>query len=170
MIRGLGCDVCAVERMQKILENPRFLERWFTAEERAYIGARKNAAETAKKYGLPIICSMSFEKSGRTMMGNRVEDVVETLAPLGIDAIGLNCSLGPEQAVPIIRSFREFTDLPLFFKPNAGMPVAGQLTGNETPEQFADAAAPVLELIRYIGGCCGTNPDFIREIGKRMGR
>ena len=47
MIRGLGCDVCAVERMQKILENPRFLERWFTAEERAYIGARKNAAETA---------------------------------------------------------------------------------------------------------------------------
>ena len=128
------------------------------------------AAETAKKYGLPIICSMSFEKSGRTMMGNRVEDVVETLAPLGIDAIGLNCSLGPEQAVPIIRSFREFTDLPLFFKPNAGMPVAGQLTGNETPEQFADAAAPVLELVRYIGGCCGTNPDFIREIGKRMGR
>lgn len=47
MIRGLGCDVCAVPRMQKIMENPRFLERWFTPEERAYIAARKNAAQTA---------------------------------------------------------------------------------------------------------------------------
>ncbi len=128
------------------------------------------AAETAKKYALPIVCSLSFEKSGRTMMGNRVEDVVETLAPLGIDAIGLNCSLGPDQAVPVIRAFRACTDLPLFFKPNAGLPLPGQLTAGETPETFAAEVEPVLDIVSYVGGCCGTNPDFIREIAKKIAK
>ena len=141
-----------------------FLETFMDAE------MMRVAAETAKKYPLPVVCSLSFEKSGRTMLGNSVRDIVETLAPIGIDAIGLNCSLGPDQAVPVIREFREYTSLPLFFKPNAGLPQPGQLTAGETPEDFAAQIEPVLDIVSYVGGCCGTDPDFIREIAKKIGK
>ena len=125
------------------------------------------AVQAAKKYPLPVICSMSYEKSGRTMMGNSVEDVIETLAPLGIDGIGMNCSLGPLLAVPIIREYAEKTELPLFFKPNAGMPVKledGSTGYDCTPERFAAEVAPALELVTYLGGCCGTDADYIRQL------
>lgn len=125
------------------------------------------AASAAKKYPLPVICSMSFEKSGRTMMGNRVEDVIETLAPLGVDGVGMNCSLGPELSVPLIREYAQKTELPLFFKPNAGMPVQREdgATGYDcTPERFAAEVAPALELVRYVGGCCGTDAEYIRRL------
>ncbi|MBR1659764.1 MAG: homocysteine S-methyltransferase family protein [Oscillospiraceae bacterium] len=125
------------------------------------------AAETAGKYGLPVICSMTFEKSGKTMMGNSVEDIVETLEPLGIAGIGLNCSLGPEAAIKVLREYREHTDLPLFFKPNAGLPGEGDAEA-ATPEGFARIAAPALELAKYVGGCCGTNADFIRAIQEKL--
>ncbi len=128
------------------------------------------AAEQAKKYSLPVVCSLSFEKNGRTMLGSSVEDIVELLEPIGIDGVGLNCSLGPDQAVPVIRAFRACTDLPLFFKPNAGVPEPGQLTTGESPEHFAAQVEPVLDIVSYVGGCCGTDPRFIREIGKLIGK
>ena len=129
------------------------------------------AAEAAKETSLPVICSMSFEKSGRTMMGNSVEDIIETLEPIGLAGIGMNCSLGPELALPVIREFSEKTALPLFFKPNAGMPVPaadGGTTYDCTPERFAEETAPVLELpaLEYLGGCCGTDADYIRRLRK----
>ncbi|MBR1496355.1 MAG: homocysteine S-methyltransferase family protein [Oscillospiraceae bacterium] len=123
------------------------------------------AAESAMKYDLPVICSMTFEKGGRTMMGNRVEDIVETLAPLGIAGIGMNCSLGPAAAGEIIRQYAAATELPLFLKPNAGLPESGEAEG-ATPEGFARLVAPVLDRVTYLGGCCGTSPDFIRELKK----
>ena len=125
------------------------------------------AAQAAKRYPLPVFCSMSFEKSGRTMMGNSVEDILETLTPIGIDGIGMNCSLGPLLAVPIIREFSEKTELPLFFKPNAGMPVqrSDGSTGYDcTAERFAEEVAPALELVSYLGGCCGTDAEYIRKL------
>lgn len=63
------------------------------------------AATVAKRYGLPVFCMMTFEKSGKTMMGNSVQDIVDTLEPVGIDGIGMNCSLGPDLALPVIREF-----------------------------------------------------------------
>ncbi|MBQ3815218.1 MAG: homocysteine S-methyltransferase family protein, partial [Clostridia bacterium] len=60
------------------------------------------AAEKAKEYGVPVFCSLSFERLGKTMMGNSPDDMIEELEPLGVDAIGMNCSLGPDLAVPII--------------------------------------------------------------------
>ena len=129
------------------------------------------ATVAAKKYGLPVFCSMTFEKSGRTMFGNSVEDTVETLAPLGIDAIGLNCSLGPDLALPIIREFSEKTDLPILFKPNAGLPIMsadGSTSAAYTASQFAEDIRPALPYVDYIGGCCGSDATYIREIKKLL--
>ena len=129
------------------------------------------ATETAKKYGLPVFCSMTFEKNGKTMFGNSVDDVIETLTPLGIDAIGLNCSLGPDLALPIIKEFSEKTDLPLLFKPNAGKPITGSdgtTTAAYTAKQFAEDVKPALEYVSYIGGCCGSDDSYVREIKKLL--
>lgn len=125
------------------------------------------AAQEAKKYALPVVCSMSFEKSGRTMLGNSVEDILGTLSPLGIDGVGMNCSLGPAPALPVIREFAEKSDLPLFFKPNAGMPTQtpeGDTVYDCTPARFVAEVGPALELVRWLGGCCGTDASYIRAL------
>jgi len=125
------------------------------------------AAAAAKQYGVPVYCSMTFDQRGKTLMGNAVEDVIGTLTPLGIDAIGMNCSLGPDLALPVIREFREKTDLPLLFKPNAGMPVLAADGSTVSPydaETFVRDVAPALELVDFIGGCCGTDVRYIRAL------
>ena len=129
------------------------------------------ATVEAKKYGLPVMCSMTFEKSGKTMFGNSVQDTIDTLAPLGIQAIGLNCSLGPDLALPIIKEFSEKTDLPLLFKPNAGKPILsedGSTAAAYTAKQFAEDIKPALEFVSYIGGCCGSDAEYIKEIKKLL--
>ena len=125
------------------------------------------AASVAKEYGVPVYCTMTFEKNGRTLMGNSVQDIVDTLAPLGIDGIGVNCSQGPELALPIIREFAEKTDLPLVFKPNAGMPVVtadGGTAVSYDADAFVRDIAPALDFVAYVGGCCGSSPEYIRAI------
>lgn len=122
------------------------------------------AAERAKTYGVPVFCTMSFEESGRTMFGNAVEDIAEELKETGVDAVGLNCSLGPDKAAPIMKKFSEATDLPLVFKPNAGVPVMaedGSMKNPYTKEDFAREVAETVPLVTYIGGCCGTDPSYI---------
>ncbi|MBE6016459.1 MAG: hypothetical protein E7233_02465 [Lachnospiraceae bacterium] len=119
------------------------------------------AAQTAKEYGIPVICSMSFDKNGRTMMGNSVSDIAERLAPLSPAAIGLNCSLGPEEALPIIREFASVTDLPLFFKPNTG-PTLADGSSRVAAEEYVKDVSQALDIVTYIGGCCGTSPEYIR--------
>lgn len=129
------------------------------------------ATVEAKKYGLPVMCSMTFEKNGKTMFGNSVEDTIDTLSPLGIEAIGLNCSLGPDLALPIIKEFSEKTDLPLLFKPNAGKPILssdGEAVSPYTAERFAAEVKPALQYVSYIGGCCGSDAEYIKEIKKML--
>ena len=129
------------------------------------------ATVEAKKYGLPVMCSMTFEKNGKTMFGNSVEDTIDTLSPLGIEAIGLNCSLGPDLALPIIKEFSEKTDLPLLFKPNAGKPILsadGEAVSPYTAKRFAEDVKPALQYVSYIGGCCGSDADYIKEIKKML--
>lgn len=129
------------------------------------------AAGEAKKFGVPVFCTLSFEKRGKTMMGNSPADIVEQLEPLGIDAVGVNCSVGPELALPVLKAFAEATTLPLIFKPNAGLPTVTE-DGTEpyTPEQFAVDVLPALEYASYLGGCCGTNPSFIRALSKILSK
>lgn len=131
----------------------------------------KVAAQVAKSYGVPVLCSMSFEQRGRTLMGNCVEDIAGELAEIGVDAVGLNCSLGPDAALSVIREFAEKTSLPLIFKPNAGMPVTaedGSVLSPYTADTFADEVAPALELVTYLGSCCGSSPDYIRTLRQRL--
>lgn len=127
------------------------------------------ATEEAKTFGVPVLCTMTFEKIGKTMFGNSVEDVIEILTEAGADAIGLNCSSGPVDTVPIIKEFAEKTDLPLVFKPNAGAPVLGEdgkTTSPYTAEMFVDEVKEVLPLVTYLGGCCGSAPDYIAALKK----
>ena len=116
------------------------------------------AAEEAMRFPLPVLCSMTFNKNGRTMMGDSIEDIVSELEPLGVAALGINCSFGPAAAVPVIREYAERTELPLILKPNADCGA----------EEFAELIAPALPLVAYAGACCGSGPDYIREIAKRI--
>lgn len=125
------------------------------------------AATAAKRTGLPVFCSMTFEKVGKTMMGNSVAQIVETLTEVGVDAIGMNCSVGPAQALSIVKEFAEKTDLPIFFKPNAGLPemgADGQVVHAYTAEMFVKEVMPALEYASFVGGCCGSNVDYIRGL------
>lgn len=132
----------------------------------------KVAAHVAREFDAMLFCSMTFEPVGRTMMGNTVDDVIEGLKDLSPDAIGLNCSLGPESALPIIESFKEKTDIPLLFKPNAGKPQVpvGGISENEfNADVFAGDAYRAAQLgVKYVGGCCGTDPEYIRKLAKKI--
>ena len=120
------------------------------------------AARAAKRFGKPVICSMTFERRHRTMMGDTVKKIVETLEPLGIDGVGMNCSAGPVEALGIIKEFSQLTKLPLYFKPNAGM---GE---NYSAKQFAQEIDPALPLVSFVGGCCGCDEEYIKEIRKLL--
>lgn len=127
----------------------------------------KAAVRVAKQYAVPVYCMMTFEKVGKTMMGNSVRDIIDGLTPLHIDAIGMNCSLGPDLALPVIRSFSEQTDLPLIFKPNAGNPILsddGETVAPYDAQTFAQDVAPALDFVQYVGGCCGCDPSYIRAL------
>lgn len=131
------------------------------------------AAEEAKRFDIPLFCSLTFEKRGRTIMGNSVDQMIETLTPLDIQGIGMNCSLGPDLAVPVMRQFIGKTDIPLVFKPNAGKPILaadGTTAATYDEKVFADDIMPALEFVDYVGSCCGGAPSYIREIASRLGR
>lgn len=132
------------------------------------------AVRAASRYDIPVLASMSFEAVGKTIFGNSVADMVETLKPYdNVKAVGLNCSLGPDAAVPIMKTFHEQTDLPLIFKPNAGKPT---VTDGKTEMQFdidtfVNDAVPALQYgVQYIGGCCGTNAAYISRLRRAIGR
>lgn len=131
----------------------------------------KIGVEVAKQYGVPVFASMSFTEFGKTMMGNGVDDILAALEPMGVDAVGLNCSLGPDTALPVIKEFAEKTSLTKLFKPNAGTPITGSdgesiLSCN--PEQFAEAFIPAFDYADMVGGCCGTNVAYLTAVKKQV--
>lgn len=127
------------------------------------------AAKVALRYPIKIFCSMTFQTSGKTLFGNTVQDVIDRLEPLGIDAIGMNCELRPSQMYPIIREFSEKTKLPLVIKANASIMTSD---GNELidPVSYAKEMEPILPLVSYVGGCCGCDAKHIRELRKCIER
>ena len=129
------------------------------------------AAQAAAKYGLPIFCMLTFTQSGKTIMGHSVEYFMEAIEGLPVSAVGINCSLGPDQAVNVISTFRQHTDLPLIFKPNAGKPVVenGVEKMQFDIDTFVADCLPALDCdVKYIGGCCGSSPEYIRAMKKRI--
>jgi 5-methyltetrahydrofolate--homocysteine methyltransferase len=136
----------------------------------ADLGELRPALSCAQATGLPVVACMVFDSGpqrDRTMMGTTPEQAAAALTEAGADVVGANCGCGIEGYVPICRRLRAVTDRPLWLKPNAGLPelVDGRATYRTAPEQFA---AGVLELVAagatFVGGCCGTTPEFIRAI------
>ncbi len=131
------------------------------------------AARIARKHDIPLFCSFSFVKSAkdkgsRTMMGNSIDDILKGLAEFKPDAVGLNCSLGPEMALPIIEEYSQKTDIPLIFKPNAGKPTlegGSQFDYDTFAEDITKAAC--VPGVKYIGGCCGSNAKYIEALRKK---
>ena len=113
----------------------------------------------------PVFVSVSFDKSGRTLTGTNPETYINVMEGLKVDAIGVNCSLGPKELEPVILTLLEKSHLPVLIQPNAGLPTLrdGKTVFELTPESFIEALSNVMnEGIAVIGGCCGTTPDFIR--------
>ena len=135
--------------------------------------AVRAASDTA---GLPVVASMTYNRTPRgyrTMMGNSPETCVRKAESAGASLVGANCGTGIEDYVPLAPVLRGLTSQPLWMKANAGVPqlVGGKVTYPLTPEQYASFVPALVEAgVDVIGGCCGTDPRFIREVGKSIAR
>lgn len=130
----------------------------------------KLAVAAAKKTGLPTVACMVFDsgrEKDRTMMGIGPEQAAEELTAAGADVIGANCGQGIADYVPICERLHAATDRPIWIKPNAGIPkiVEDQVVYRTTPEEFASYEPDLRRAgASFLGGCCGTGPEFIRAL------
>ena len=110
---------------------------------------------------LPVLCSMTFMQDGRTFTGTSVDSFGLTISPF-VDAIGINCSLGPKQILPIMKELAKWTTKPLFIQANAGIPNA-QMLYPVGPDEFKEVYQRYIDLgVTILGGCCGTAPEYNR--------
>lgn len=138
-----GADLIAIETMTDL------------GEVRAAILAAKENTR------LPVFCTMTFEENGRTFTGCDAEAFALVAEGLGADAIGVNCSLGPAQLLPVVKKLAKRTDLPLIVKANAGLPLPDG-SYSVGAEEFCREYGAFLELgVSVVGGCCGTDPTYI---------
>ena len=120
---------------------------------------------------LPVFCTMTFDENGRSFTGCMPESMVATIEGLGVDAIGVNCSLGPKQLIPIVEKISKMATVPVIVQANAGLPdiVNGQAIYNVDSEEFFIGVEKFVQLgASIIGGCCGTNPEFIKKISDNI--
>ena len=116
---------------------------------------------------LPVMVSLTYNEDGRTLYGTDPVTAVVVMQSLGADAVGMNCSTGPEAMLEPIAKMAEYATIPLLAKPNAGMPelIDGQTVFNVEPEEFAEVGKKLVEEgAAIIGGCCGTTPEHIRAL------
>ena len=143
-----GADLIIIETMTDLTE-----------AKLACLAAKENSS-------LPIICTMSFEENGRTFTGCLPSAAALTLSPLA-DAVGVNCSIGPDKLAPIIEEFLKYSTVPVSISPNAGMPkdVDGQTVYDTDSSTFAKHIEKLLDMgVGLVGGCCGTTPQYIEKI------
>lgn len=113
---------------------------------------------------LAIIATMTYQETGRTFIGCPVPSMVATLEGLGVDALGINCSLSPDQLLPIVKELTQYASIPITIKANAGLPDS-QGNFSADIEKFIDSYDKFIDMgVTIIGGCCGTNPDFIKRL------
>lgn len=145
-------DIIAIETMTDLYE-----------VKAAVLAAKENS-------DLPVMVSMSFEANGRTFTGTSLEAMALTLEGLGVDAMGINCSLGPDEIFPMIMKLKTLTSVPVFAKPNAGLPDPSTGAYAMDADDFAKKMSGFLrEGVGILGGCCGTTPEFIEGISKEAG-
>ncbi len=146
-----GADFIVIETMTDLLETKTAL---LAAKERT---------------NLPVICTMSFEENMRTFTGCTAASMALTLGGMGADVIGMNCSLGPREAMPIVKEILKWTNTPVLVRPNAGLPDPATNLYDITPDEYADIILEMSKLgVKVFGGCCGTTPEFIRAVGQRL--
>lgn len=126
----------------------------------ALLAAKENST-------LPVFVSCAYGEDGKLMTGADPRAVVAMLEGMGADAIGVNCSFGPDTLSGVVREYLEYASIPVILKPNAGLPKvdSGETVYDLSPDAFAEAIAPlVAEGVRAVGGCCGTTPEYIRAL------
>lgn len=144
-----GADLILIETMTDLYE-----------AKAAILAAKENC-------NLPVFCTMSFEEDGRTFTGCLPSSMAITLEGLGVDALGVNCSLGPDKILKVIKEIKKYTNLPLMVQPNAGLPsiIFGEAIYDISIEDFTEGIEELInEGVSIIGGCCGTTPEFISSI------
>jgi len=149
MLAGRGADFIAIETMTDLMEI-----------KTALLAAKENT-------DLPVICTMSFEQNMRTFTGCSAASMAITLSALGADAIGMNCSLGPAEAMPIVDEILKWATVPVCVRPNAGLPDPATNEYNVTPDEYAQLVGQMADKgVKLFGGCCGTSPDYIAAVAK----
>lgn len=145
----LGVDLIFIETMSDSYE-----------AKAALLAAKENC-------GLPVFITTTYDATGKLLNGASPESLIPMLEGLGADALGLNCSLGPEEMIPIVKQIREVTSLPLIVNPNAGLPktVDGKTVYLVQPDRFSQTMKTISEIgVQVLGGCCGTTPDHIHAL------
>ena len=121
---------------------------------------------------LPVVVSMTIEADGGLLFGGNIFDACEQLEAMGAAAVGINCAVGPDQLTSIIRTLRERVTVPIIAKPNAGMPEIndqGVAVYSMGPEVFGQHMVALRDAgASLLGGCCGTNPEYIRAMCKNL--
>lgn len=148
-----GVDLLVVETMMSL------------SEARAALIAAKEVCD------LPVIVSMTFNEDGRTLYGTNPETAVVVLQSLGADAVGVNCSTGPQEMIPLVEMMAKYANVPILAKPNAGMPelVNGETIYAMTPEEFAEYGRKLVEAgASMVGGCCGTTSEHITALAQTV--
>ncbi len=144
-----GADLVLIETMGDLYEI-----------KAAVLAAKENT-------NLPVLVSMIFDEKGILLTGADIKTAVVTLEGLGVDGIGMNCGLGPDQMLSLLKEMNEYSSTPIFIQPNAGLPVSvnGKTTYNVTPEEFAEKQLLILHNgACALGGCCGTTPEHIKAM------
>ncbi len=148
-----GADLVIIETMMDLYE-----------AKAAVLAVKENT-------NLPIFCTMTFDEDGRSFTGCTPESMVATIEGLGVDALGVNCSLGPKQLLPIVQKIAKRTTTPVIVQANAGLPniINGKAYYDVDEKEFYKGVVEFINAgARIIGGCCGTNPGFIREISDNI--
>lgn len=151
IIAGNDADVIVFETMTDLYEL-----------KAAVLAAKENSSK-------PIIATMTFERNGRTFTGVSPAAQAVTLSGLGVDALGVNCSLGPDELEGVVSEISKYTNLPIVIKANAGLPDPNSNEYDILPDKFAECVISLLKYgVKIIGGCCGTTPEYIKEIKKLL--
>lgn len=150
-----GVDLLVAETMMGVEETAAFLD----------------AAQSV--CDLPVMCTLSVEADGKAPFDGDAVEAVKVLQEMGASAVGINCSVGPDQLRAVVASMKSVAAIPIIAKPNAGMPVIneqGQAVYNMGPEKFAQSIAQLVDAgAGIVGGCCGTTPEYIRKIKDFLG-
>ena len=126
--------------------------------------ARAAVLAVKESCDLPVFVTMTFQEDGRTLYGTSPETAMVVLQEMGVDAVGINCSTGPDKMVDAVKSMKRYAKVPVIVKPNAGLPalVDGETVYDMGPDEFARAMKKLAEAgATVLGGCCGTTPEHI---------